>query len=178
MRKSKAKVIISYNEQPPLYDSTLGMKRRLLIIPFDLNLEKSPGMKIPNVMDRIKPEYPEIVRRCINVFLRYYSEGILPPVPESIKAVRKMEAVGNSFFSYWESGACSFKITGNGKDLVFLEDIRNEYKDFCVQDDVHEQKSIGSKIKSLAESMGLSVKRSQKRDLGALKTVYIGVKRV
>ena len=52
----RAKNIITYNEMPPLSDSSKGMRNRLLIVPCGQDYTKNPHLKISNIEKKIKKE--------------------------------------------------------------------------------------------------------------------------
>jgi len=86
----RTKIILSYNKQPHLSDSSQGMRRRLIIIPFDLNLEENPAMKIFNINEKLESELPGILNRALNGLHRLIQNGDFTYVPESKEKMDKM----------------------------------------------------------------------------------------
>jgi len=73
--ENKAKIVISYNEKPNIPDRSIGMKRRLIIIPFDLNLEKEPSKKIKDVYKKCKEENAGILNWALEGWKRLEERG-------------------------------------------------------------------------------------------------------
>lgn len=58
--KNKAKVIITYNEMPYLSDTSTGMKRRLMVVPFNFDLEREHKKVDENLQYKLLKELPGI----------------------------------------------------------------------------------------------------------------------
>ncbi len=67
---NKAKIIISYNKIPYLSDTSEGMLRRLMIVPFNYDLLKNEDKLIKDLMPKIRKELPAILNRMIIAYSR------------------------------------------------------------------------------------------------------------
>ena len=65
-----AKLIISYNEIPYIKDTSKGMLRRLMIIPFDYDLDKNPEKVNPNIKNDLRKELSGIFNRALQGWAR------------------------------------------------------------------------------------------------------------
>jgi P4 family phage/plasmid primase-like protien len=67
---SRAKVVITYNEVPYISDTSTGMRRRLMIVPFDLDLESTPHLVDVKILDKLKDELSGIFNLAIEGYRR------------------------------------------------------------------------------------------------------------
>jgi putative DNA primase/helicase len=72
---SKAKVVITYNEMPYISDTTTGMKRRLLIVPFDLDLENNPANVDVKIMEKLRGELSGIFNLALAAYHELVKRG-------------------------------------------------------------------------------------------------------
>jgi P4 family phage/plasmid primase-like protien len=72
---SKAKIVITYNEMPYISDTSTGMKRRLLIVPFDFNLEDSPELVDVKIMEKLRGELSGIFNLALEGYHRLEERG-------------------------------------------------------------------------------------------------------
>ena len=77
------KLVVHGNSVPDLKNAASGLKRRLGLLPF-LHQPKTPDV---NLKDRLKAEYPAILRRMINGCLAYLREGL--NVPATVRVATK-----------------------------------------------------------------------------------------
>ena len=62
---NKAKIVITYNEMPYINDTTKGMLRRLLILPWDFDIDDHPERKDPDIEHKLYKELAGIFNRCL-----------------------------------------------------------------------------------------------------------------
>lgn len=92
---NKSKILISYNEMPFLGDESTGMLRRLLVIPCEENLDVNPGLKIKNVMAKLRVEIPGIIARCLRAYVRLSDRGYFNISQETKARVDQMRRESN-----------------------------------------------------------------------------------
>lgn len=96
---SKAKLVITYNEMPYISDTSVGMKRRLLIVPFDLDLENNPEAVDVKIMEKLRGELSGIFNMALEGYYRLEKRGAFS------KAIAIDEAVSDTFdfntFDLW-----------------------------------------------------------------------------
>lgn len=112
---NRAKIIMTYNEVPYLKDVTIGMKRRLNIIPFDMNTEVSPERKIKDVDTKIKAELAGILNKALAAAARLLERGKFVKTPETLEIVQGMVYDSSPFEEYYDAYV---EITGNENDRV------------------------------------------------------------
>lgn len=103
MFENRAKLVMSYNEMPELCDFSDGIKRRLLIVPFDADLTRNPHLKIENVHEKIDKELSGIVNRFITGLHRLRMQGNFTHVYESNEEFKQLEMESNEFVDWWEN---------------------------------------------------------------------------
>ena len=72
---SKAKIVITYNEMPFIADTSTGMRRRLLIVPFDLDLENNASKVNTNIHKELEGELEGIFNRALAGYKRLTAQG-------------------------------------------------------------------------------------------------------
>lgn len=112
---NRAKVIMTYNEVPYLKDITPGMKRRLDIIPFDMNTELQPDKMIKDVDAKIKQELPGILNKALVAAARLLARGKFVKSPETLEIIQGMVYDSSPFEEYYDAYV---EITGNVEDKV------------------------------------------------------------
>jgi putative DNA primase/helicase len=71
------KLIISGNHKPNLRTVDEGMRRRLLLVPFTVTIP--PDERDPHLVDKLKPEYPAILRWILDGCLEWQRSGLGVP---------------------------------------------------------------------------------------------------
>jgi len=151
---SRAKIAISYNELPHVSDKSTGMRRRLLIVPFDLKLNETPK----KIDDELKVKLSKQLSGIFNMALQGW---------ERLKSQRdftKSEFINSEVEDIFDR-ADTFKmwvemkvdITGDKNDRVKAVDAYNNYIDLMTR---IEEKSPLNRYQFTAELkyFGLRVK--------------------
>lgn len=133
---NRAKIIMSYNEVPHLPDTTLGMKRRLLIIPFDLNISEKPEACIPNIDKKLYDERPGILNRAIEGLDRLSKRGDFPPLDESLRVIEEMERDSDAVKEWMDKFVV---VTSNEKDRITTKEAYDKFR----KDMYHESQKEG-----------------------------------
>src|SRR5262249_4218667 len=71
------KLFIVGNHKPRLHTVDEAMRRRLLLVPFTVQIPLAE--RDPNLLQKLKPERPAILRWCINGCLDWQRVGLAPP---------------------------------------------------------------------------------------------------
>jgi putative DNA primase/helicase len=71
------KLFIVGNHKPRLSTVDEAIRRRMLIVPF--TVEIPPEQRDPNLPEKLKPEWPAILRWCIDGCLEWQELGLAPP---------------------------------------------------------------------------------------------------
>jgi len=71
------KLFIVGNHKPRLHTVDEAMRRRLLLVPFTVQIPLAE--RDPNLLQKLKPERPAILRWCINGCLEWQRIGLAPP---------------------------------------------------------------------------------------------------
>lgn len=151
--ESRTKLILSYNEAPYLSDSSLGMKRRLMIIPFDLNLEKHPEFIIENIQEKLESEMSGILLKAIKGLKRLLDNKKFTEIPESKSKIDRMIQESDTVRDWFEE--CVI-YTGNKEDKVSSQRLYESYL-YHLGTNFSKLKKPGltKKIKKILEEQGL-----------------------
>lgn len=117
---NRAKMIMTYNKVPYLSETTTGIRRRLMIIPFDLNLEAEKDKKIHNIQDKLAAELPGILNRVLVALDRVIEKGEFTEVSETQEKVHEMMADSDPIYEMWTD---HLEITGYSTDLIYMSDL-------------------------------------------------------
>jgi putative DNA primase/helicase len=71
------KLFIAGNHKPRLHTVDEAMQRRLLLVPFTVQIP--PAERDPNLLQKLEPERPAILRWCLNGCLEWQRVGLAPP---------------------------------------------------------------------------------------------------
>jgi putative DNA primase/helicase len=71
------KLFIAGNHKPRLHTVDEAMRRRLLLVPFTVQIP--PAERDPDLLQKLEPERPAILRWCINGCLEWRRIGLAPP---------------------------------------------------------------------------------------------------
>lgn len=125
---NKAKLIITYNEVPYLADTTKGMLRRLLIVPFDYDLEDEHKAKVnPNIDKDLEEELEGIFLLALEGYNRLVAQK---GFSNSIYVNEKIEAIhGYSDIVYgFLKEEC--EITKSPSDVIPRDKLYNAYESY------------------------------------------------
>lgn len=152
--ENRTKLILSYNEVPYLPDSSLGMKRRLLIVPFDLNLElKSESDKmISHVQEKLDREMSGILNRAIDGLKRLIDNKNFTDIPESTAKIDRMIRESDTVRDWFEE--CVIH-TGREADKVSTNRLYESYLDHLGGNSKVKKPGLTKKIKKILEEKNL-----------------------
>jgi putative DNA primase/helicase len=71
------KLFLAGNNKPRLTNVDEAMRRRLLLVPFTVQIP--PAERNPNLAEKLKAEWPAILRWCIDGCLEWQRIGLTPP---------------------------------------------------------------------------------------------------
>src|SRR5262245_25514357 len=71
------KLFIAGNHKPRLHTIDEAMRRRLFLVPFTVQIP--PTERDPNLLHKLEPEHPAILRWCVNGCLEWQRVGLAPP---------------------------------------------------------------------------------------------------
>jgi len=123
--KNRAKQVITYNTLPKLTDKSNGMRRRLMIVPFELDMSKEPDKRIDNIYGKIEGELSGILNRAIFAYKRLAARGDFNDIPESKAFYDKMILDSDDVLSWLEE---RIELTGNEDDQISTQEM---YDSFC-----------------------------------------------
>lgn len=123
-----AKLIISYNKMPFFPDDSTGMRRRIILIPCEQNLESKPELKIKDVEARVyREERPQVLRRCVDAFRAVLERGHFTEVVEGNERVQDMITESNPVLSFIED---NINVTQDGTGFVASQELWNLFEKY------------------------------------------------
>lgn len=99
---NRAKIIMDYNEIPYLSDMSQGMKRRMIIVPFEMNLLENPEKKIKLLQQKIRKEASAIINKAMPHLRTLFADMEFYHVPESDKALEDIIFNSDSVLSWFD----------------------------------------------------------------------------
>lgn len=133
---SKAKIVITYNEMPFIKDTSTGMRRRLLIIPFDLDLENNPTKVNTNIHKELATELSGIFNRALAGYIRLKDQKDFTKSKSVEKEVIEVMESSNTFYLWY-----SERVVKEDDFKCKLIDLYNDYRAYM--DDSGERNYLG-----------------------------------
>lgn len=122
-----SKIIMTYNEIPFLKDTSKGMLRRLLIIPFELDLDKEPDKKIKNLLSKLREERSGILNNIIKAYQRFAKRNyVFPEIMENKKEIEQMIYDSDSVQAWWKDKVI---VTNSDEDKISTQDLYEDFRE-------------------------------------------------
>jgi P4 family phage/plasmid primase-like protien len=96
------KLLILGNHKPALRGVDEATRRRFHLIPFDVTIP--PAERDPELGDKLRAEYPDILRWMIEGCAAYIQGGLQPP--QSVRAATEAYLADEDTFTAWLSECC------------------------------------------------------------------------
>ena len=122
--RNRAKLVITYNKIPYISDKSEGMARRLLILPFDVNLKEEKHLLIPGISQKIEAELSGILNRALVAYNRLRTQDGFTDVPEAREEVQKIFKASDGVYELWED---MVEKTGVESDFITIDEMWNVY---------------------------------------------------
>jgi P4 family phage/plasmid primase-like protien len=122
--KNRAKIVLTYNEIPYISDKSEGMARRLLVLPFNVNLNEEKDKLIPDIYKKIENELPGIMNRALAGYKRLRLQENFTDVPEAREEVRNIFKQSDGVFEMWED---MIEKTKKADDFITIDEMWNIY---------------------------------------------------
>lgn len=169
---NKAKIIITYNEMPFINDTSTGMRRRLLIVPFDLDLEHGEKKANANIINDLRSEISGIANRAIEGYRRLDAQGHFTNSEAVDMEVQDIMEDSNPFYA-WFNERCS-DVRNDENAYEKIKDVYNDYVGYM--DDCNLSRvTLGlRKVTKILRQKGFET--TQKRVNGANCKVLSGIK--
>jgi putative DNA primase/helicase len=122
---NRAKMVMSYNVMPVLHDTSEGMRRRMLIVPFDVRIKDDPSLIIRDLSQKIKAERSGILNRALTAYERTLARGGFVQTDECHALFRDIVRNSNSIEEWLED---CVEITLAGEDFLKSKDLYDAYR--------------------------------------------------
>jgi len=146
-----AKLVMAYNELPYLTDFSEGMRRRLLIIPFEMDLIRLPHRKIKNLYSKIDDERSGIANRAIAGLCRLLKKDDFTVVPETKDEINEIIKGSDTVREWW---AECVKVTNNENDRVSKDELFENYKKMMDRNHKITFIRFGKKVNDIVRDVG------------------------
>lgn len=147
---NRSKLIMSYNEIPYLSDFSEGMRRRLLIVPFDADLIRHPELKIPNLHENLIKERSAIINRCLAGLDRLLVNNDFTYIPENKTEINQIIKASDTVIEWWSEYV---KITQNENDRLTNGEMYDHYLSEMGNSSRISKIGFGRKIKGIIEEI-------------------------
>jgi P4 family phage/plasmid primase-like protien len=165
---NKAKIILSYNEIPFIHDLSDGMKRRMEIVPFDVNLKNEPEKMIKDVHDKLRMEYSGIVNVAIRGLKRLMNQGFTYS-KYSQEKLNEMIVESNPIIEWFEE---EVEITSFEGDFISSDNLFMEFQAYS-NSNITKRNFIKKILNHYGHRQIKKARRTSMRGLCGLKYKYI-----
>jgi putative DNA primase/helicase len=120
------KLIMVGNHKPVIRDTSTGMWRRMILLPFNASFSKE--QLDPRLMDKLYAELPGILNWALTGVAMWLSQGIKASIPDSIKAeIDEYRHESDLLEIFLEECTCS-------GEYVFTDDLYDSFKKWAERD--------------------------------------------
>lgn len=131
---NNAKFVVSSNFPPSLGDTGRSIKRRLVIIPFTVDVYQTDLIKYKNTLDKLlENEYPGIFNWLIEGYKMWMKEGL--SLPEGLQKFQADYISSNEILGDFIADILTIQdntLTETSKNCVRKSDIYDTYRKWCV----------------------------------------------
>lgn len=127
--RNRAKIMMACNTLPGMRDFTQGMKRRLMIIPFERQFTEA-DMDI-HLEEKLKKEAPGILNRIIEGYYRLVKQGAFTESKAISQAVREYVLESTPITEFMEEYLIIHAISGRQDLFVSSQDLYDMYMQYC-----------------------------------------------
>jgi P4 family phage/plasmid primase-like protien len=166
-----AKIIISYNKIPKLSDTSQGMRRRMMILPFQFNLDKNPERKIENIYSKLDAEYSGIINRGLEGLARLYQRGDFQRLEASETAFDEMASESNELIGYVREF-----VTEDKDGILISDDIFEKLKKSVTNYEEKDKPAVMRNFNDALKFHGLKFHKKQVRRGESVKKGYFGLR--
>ena len=175
----QSKLVITYNELPFISDSSTGMRRRLLVVPFELDLENNPKKVNTNINSLLASELSGIFNRALVGYKRLQRQEGFTASKSVENSVKELIESSNTFYLWYseridlEKSLLFRKIEdASSQTRVKIADLYTDYQ--CYMDDSGERHSMGRR-KFTQELKNSGVTLSVQKIKGKSARVAVGL---
>lgn len=122
------KLFITGNHKPRLKNVDEAMRRRLLLVPFTVQIPRAE--RDPHLPDKLKPEWPAILRWALEGCLEWQRIGLAPP--EIVLQATDEYFAAEDSFSQWLEDECDVEV-GNDHKWETVALLFESWSDYAVR---------------------------------------------
>ena len=172
--RNTAKLVMTCNSLPSNYDKSLGMQRRLLIVPFNVEFSARKGNIDPYIKEKMQEEAAGIWNECAKCFYEAKKRTTFLRVKT---VVDEVDEYINSMYSpeTWvddQLTAGVLEVSSDPEDYAIIQDMYQDFKDEALTEGI----PLG--MIPTAQLFGKIVRKKVNRNRSIVKRTDKGVKRV
>lgn len=154
-----AKLLFSVNELPKINDTTPGLYRRFIIVPFDRSFETAPDLTLEQ---KLTEELPGILNWAIEGLKVLRGEGRFNETERNTEAMRVFKTENSPLVEFFNLYYEPISAAEHGKFLIALTDLYSQYRQYCF-DHGYKPKALANFSRELAHTRidGYDIKRLQ-----------------
>lgn len=118
--RNRAKLILACNDMPETTDSSQGLFRRLLIIPFRKTFSDNNKNKDPFIEEKLMPELPGIFNKVVAAYKEVLKRKSFTKAQASHEELEMFKAVNEDYTKAWIKDTLLPHPLGNGHDDSFV----------------------------------------------------------
>ena len=120
------KLIVCGNHKPRLNCVDVAMRARLLLVPFTVQIPAAERDK--NLMEKLRPEWPAILRWAMDGCLEWQRIGLAPPA--AVTKATDEYFTGQDRFTQWLEDECDVEL-GNHYKHAPIADLYASWATYC-----------------------------------------------
>lgn len=126
----KAKIFMATNYRPTIYGTDNGIRRRLVLIPFDRGFSKDEVNK--DMREELETEKPEILGWLVEGCMEYLKQGLNPP--ECVDDLTQDYLTEQDRVSQWIGDRCD---TRDPNAVSTSTELYRDYRGWCAENGEH-----------------------------------------
>lgn len=130
--KNIAKLIMTCNELPYSNDITYGMRRRLLIVPFNAVFTDEKGNRDPYIIEKLQKELPGIFNLCFDSYKEFAKRGHFSSSDEVDSQTEQYVNESSSVVG-WLRTDSDYTITNTPGAKTKVSEVYKDYQVYCLE---------------------------------------------
>lgn len=134
------KLLFTGNHKPQLRSASEAMRRRFMLLDFDFK-PATPDHELPQ---KLRNEYPAILRKLVNGSVEWYKNGLIQPT--SVKAATAEYFEEEDIFAQWLAENCVKDSAAHTKSNILY----NDWNSYCLErgEEPGSNKALSQRLKA------------------------------
>jgi P4 family phage/plasmid primase-like protien len=170
--KNTAKFVFTSNKQPVLEDTTQGLQRRFIVVPFDMDFEKAGSKKDPQIVSKMIHELPGILNLALAALDRMVERGYKPLITEASRRELENMVLASDSVERWARER--LLVTDNEDDFTPTKELYYDYERFMEGEGKVSRNTFTGRMRKKVHERFRD--RQQKKFGGVVHRGFFGVK--